>query len=267
MILRFKWYVLAAAMVSTIQINAQQPGFLNVSVGSSPTISDVPQPLTLFGCNNTQVNTDVFWDTQNQIVGDIPYGPGVSESGKAYFISKYYVASPPAWRGINNQKYPFIGLVTPDRFEFAGDNPAQILYLDYRILKPTYLKHLPVNFSYQEGELPSCEAQGVTSIPINTACADFPWRIGAKGASGIGELSDNGGTAFLPFLDKDGQEPLQCNVTLLDDILLSHEMFFMIDGLWSKTIDMTALHQQNGTMELVCVPREPQDIPAGCAAP
>ena len=190
----------AAAVLTVSQAMAQQAGFINVSVGRSPTIADTPQPITLFGCNNQQVETDVFWDTQNQVVGNIPYGERISSFGKPYFLSKYYVASPPAWRGTDNHADPYIGLVIPDRFQFIGDAPAQILYLDYRILKPTYLKNIPVDFNYQQGELPSCRSQGVTQIPINTSCSDFPWRIGAKGAAGIGQLTDTGGTSvFCPL--------------------------------------------------------------------
>jgi hypothetical protein len=261
-----------ASMILAAPVCAEedQTGFINVNVGDSPTGYTPPQPVTLFGCNNTTFKSSVNWGVQNQVVGDIPYGHAVSESGKKYFISKYYLASPPAYRGPDNKQYPFIGLVTPDRFTFQGERPAQMVDLDYRILRPTYLKEVPVDFNFKYDKKKTCNEQNVTAIPINTVCKNFPWNIGALGASGIGQLTNDGGMAFLPFLGENS-DPLLCDVTLLDDVILGHEVYFhSAEGL-TKTINLTALQgaSQKGAniMNLVCVPRQPHDIPAGCAAP
>jgi len=258
--------LIAVTTVTTTQAEEDHMGIINFNVGSSPVGSELPQSVTLYGCNNMQFSTQVSWDGQNQVVRDVPRGFALSESGQEYFIGKYYIASPPAFRSPTNKKDPYIGLVTPDRFTFQGDLPAQIVNLDYNILQATYLKDVPVDFNYSEGGVPSCNTQNVTAIPINTECEDFPWKAGAKGASGIGQLNNNGGTAFLPFLDK-GKNPLQCNVTLLDDVVLNHEVYFSSGQGLTKTINLTAFHNKSKTMKLVCVPREPDDIPVGCSVP
>ncbi|WP_338292921.1 hypothetical protein [Planctobacterium marinum] len=268
--------VLVTALMGNLKAHAQitetsQHGILNVDVGRSPTIDDVPQPVELYGCNNTVVATQVYWDTQNQVVGEIPYGLRISDSGKEYKVSKYYVVSPPAWRNKNQtenaaakkEAQPFIGLVTPDNFTFKGNKPAQILNLDYRILMPTYLENVPVDFNYAEDEILSCAEQGVVSIPINTDCSDFPWRAGAEGASGIGVLNTSGSTAFLPTLKKN-KEPLQCTTTLLHDIMLEHKVFFATEAGLTDTINLTQYHAEQKTMNLVCLPRAKNDVPAGC---
>jgi len=264
-------WVSIACMLLTAPVCAEhgQTGLINVNVGDSPTGYTPPQPVTLFGCNNTVFKSSVSWGTKNQVVGDIPYGHAISDSGKPYFISQYYVASPPAYRGPDNKQYPFIGLVTPDRFIFKGERPAQIVDLDYRILRPTYLKDVPVDFNFKYNNK-TCNEQKVTAIPINTECKNFPWNIGALGASGIGQLSHDGGRAFLPFLG-DNVDPLQCNVTLLDDVVLAHEVYFYSAEGLTKTINLTALEgaskKGENIMNLVCMPRAADDTPAGCAAP
>lgn len=255
-------------VIITIRVQAQIPqsGFLNFNAGSSPVNSKSLQPVTLFGCNNTVFKTKIEWDARNQVIGDVPYGPHVSKSGKRYFVSKYYVASPPAFRSVTDKEDPYIGLVIPDRFVFRGGRPAQIVNLDYKILKPTFLQDIPVDFNYSKDDIPSCNSQKVTSIPINTVCKDFPWNIGAEGASGIGQLTNDGGTAFLPFLHKN-KDPLNCDVTLLDDVLLDHEAYFLSNRKLTKTVSLTALYEKSQMMKLVCIPRAPDDIPAGCVAP
>lgn len=252
----------------------QNTGKLSVNAGTSPGDGNLPQPITLFGCNNEMVNKVVGWDKRNQLLKEIPYGPRKSLSGKEYFLGKYYVASPPAYRGKNNKAYPFIGLVVPDRFRFHGDTPAQILNLDYEILEPTYLQDIPVDFTYSNGVVTSCAAQGVTSIPINTQCADFPWKNGAAGAAGIGYLQQpikstnnnpgqKGSTAFLPLLQKRSQ-PLHCTATLLDDVMLDHQVFFERHGELTKSVNLTDIYVKKETMNLVCLPRPVEDIPSGC---
>lgn len=258
--------LMLVALTASVQAQNIPSGVINFNVGSSPTNYKPPQPVTLFGCNNTTFNTTVNWDTNNQVVVGVPYGFFSSESGKNYFVSKYYIASPPAYRSATDKQHPVLGLVTPDRFVFLGKQPAQIVNLDYKILKPVYLHDVPVDFNYEEEGRKSCSKQKVTSIPINTVCKDFPWNIGTEGASGIGQLSSDGGTAFLPLLKKES-EPLNCDVTLLDDVVLDHQVYFSSGRGLTKTVNLTELYKASQSMKLVCIPRERNDVPAGCAPP
>lgn len=271
----------------TLSINSSYGnGILNFNVGESPTQTYPNQGITLFGCNGTQYKTDVAWDRRNQLKDNIPYGPRKNQNQKPYFLAKYYVASPPAFLDPNKKSDPHIGLVTPDRFTFKGEHPAQIIDLDYRILEQTPLIEIPVNFQHISNSLPSCEEQGVTSLPINTECDDFPWISGGLGAGGIGELAHTkkkhkqgknaekdlqSSSAFLPFikskLSGEPNKPLNCQVTLLDDVVLEHKVYFDTESGLTKTINLTEYYKASKTMNLVCLPRSENDIPMGCKAP
>lgn len=254
------------SIFSTLPIYAatQSSAVINFDLGRSPIANSTMQPVTLFGCNNTVAKTKLFWGVQNQTMTHIPYGNFKSQSGKPYTISKYYIVSPEVAYA-QSDKPVYIGLVTPDRIIFHGKNPARIVNLDYRILRPVYLQNVPVNFNYQyHGK--SCADQGMTSIPINTHCGNFPWNNGALGASGIGLLSVHpASTAFL-LMRKKNKDPLQCRVTLLDDVVLDHEVFFATKNGKSKTINLTRLYNESKPMNLICIPRKLADTPAGCSA-
>jgi hypothetical protein len=115
----------------------------------------------------------------------------------------------------------------------------------------------------------SCREQHVEAIPINTECSDFPWRNGALGASGVGQLTADGGGAFVPS-QKEKEEFLQCSVTLLDDVVLDAEVFFALGDAGdrrTKSLNLTELLKSGGSMNLICVPRAPDDVPAGCRPP
>ncbi|GAB4198186.1 MAG: hypothetical protein Tsb002_32930 [Wenzhouxiangellaceae bacterium] len=244
-----------------------ETGLVNFNLGKSPVADSPVQPVTLYGCNQT-VESELFWGTDNQIVGDIPYGNHVSESGKAYHISKYYIVSPPAFRKAPEQgkaqKPPYIGLVTPDNFSFQGKQPAQIVYFDYRILKPTYLTYVTVDYNHKNDRGESCADLGVNLIPVNTQCHDFPWRNGAKGASGIGETTQSSNRIFLPLL-KPESDPLQCDVTILNDILLDHEVFFVDHNKQqTTTVSLTEHHNNKQAIKLACYRRPANEAPAGC---
>jgi len=257
---------------------AGDSGLINFNLGKSP-VSDSPvQPVSLFGCNET-INTNVFWDTNNQIVGDIPYGKRRSKkSDKEYFVSKYYIASPPASRHQqksnskksnsknSKQKPPYIGLVTPDRFTFHGKKPAQIVYFDYRILKPTELKFVSIDYHHKNNAKNTCASLGVDSIPVNTQCSDFPWRNGALGASGIGDITKQSNRVFLPLIGEGKEKkPLNCTVSILDDIMLDHDVYFLDkDKRQVRTQSLTEHYINNQDMTLVCYRRDKKDIPIGC---
>ena len=91
--------------------------------------------------------------------------------------------------------------------------------------------------------------------------------IGAKGASGIGRLRNEAGQnqVFLPSYDAEGEECLDCTITILDDILLNHEVFFVTDDGWYKTISLTDFYKKYGqgkSIGLACKPRF--ELPEGC---
>lgn len=265
------WLIFAAVMIATVaQAGGNHSGIINFDVGRSPGDNDLPQPVTLFGCNNTIFRALVNWEMPNQVFGDVTYGASVSKSGKKYFVAKYYIASPPAYLGSKYQGEVYLGLVTPDRFVFQGRRPAQIVNMDYQILKPISLKEVNVDFNYSGQGEPSCLSRNVTSIPINTACKDLPWKAGAEGASGIGHLKllNDSAQVFLPILNADTEQPAQCDVTLLDDVMLDHEVYFVSDGnktnSRSKTVSLTKHYLERRDLKLICMPRKPSDIPAGC---
>lgn len=258
---------ISSVLFSTTSIADSSNGIINFNLGQSP-VSDSPvQPVSLFGCN-TVVNSDLFWGSENQVVGDIPYGPHTSESGKDYIVSKYYIASPPAFRKgskpNSKKQQPFIGLVTPDRFSFTGKKPAQIVYFNYRILKPTYLTFVTMDYHHQNTEGDTCKSLGADLIPVNTQCSDFPWRNGAQGASGIGDMTQKNNLVFLPLVGHQ-QKPLQCDVTIIDDIILDYDIYFeKSDGSKSKTASLTKYHNADKAMKLICYKRAENDIPIGC---
>ena len=256
-------FIVSIFCALTIHAEISSSAMINFNLGRSPVNNLPTQPVTLYGCNHTIVESQLFWGSENQVLAHIPYGHFKSQSGKSYVVSKYYIASPEVTDP--GKQTVYIGLITPDRVIFHGKKPARIVNLDYRILHPVYLANVPVDFNYKyHGK--SCADQGVTLVPINTQCDNFLWRNGALGASGIGQLSVHpASTAFL-LTRKKNKDPLQCQVTLLDDVILDHEVFFATDNGKAKTIDLTRLYNESKPMRLICIPRKPTDIPRGCVA-
>lgn len=263
-------------------------GYVNFNLGEEPWPNAGRQELSLYGCN-TEVTTknvswndavNLEWGTRNQVLGDIPYGYQ-RKDGREYFVSKYYMASPPVMElmkgseGSKNQK-AIIGLVIPDQFTFFGEKPVQIVNLDYNILEPVYLNYVDVDYFYRVDESTmTCGDLGVDLIPLNIQCKDFAWRnkpstekiFDARGASGIGRLRNEEGQrqVFLPSYDTEGEDCLDCTITILDDILLKHEVFFATEDGFSKTISLRDFYKKYGnekSIGLVCRPRF--ELPEGC---
>lgn len=261
-------YLLFALLSFCMQaVHAETTSFatINFNVGHVPIAGRSKQAVTLYGCNHTIVNHQLDWGRENQVLGHVPYGVFKSKSGKSYNVSTYYIASPEVANVQSDSAPVYIGLVRPDRIILRGPKPASIVDLDYRILQPVYLANIPVDFNYKyHGK--SCAEQGVTFIPINTQCDNFLWLNGGLGASGIGQLSTHpASTAFLLTREKN-KDPLQCRTTLLNDIMLDHKVFFATKDGMADTINLTELYQEKKTMRLICIPRERDDIPAGCAS-
>jgi len=259
-------FAISFLLITTIT-NAADKGVINFNLGKSPVNDSPVQAVTLYGCNQV-INSNLFWDTDNQIVGNIPYGWHKTESGKKYHVSRYYIASPPAFRKgsppSSSKQQPYIGLVTPDTFTFEGKKPGQIVYFDYRILEPTYLDFVSIDYQHKNDHGDSCASLGVDLIPVNTQCENFPWRNGALGASGIGEITQDSNRVFLP-LKGEAKQPLQCKVTILDDILLDHKVFIATkNGKKKKTVSLTKYHEHDNSIKLICLKRDEEERPAGC---
>lgn len=253
-------------------VNADEPAMVNFNLGKSPIENSPVQPVTIYGCDNV-VKSNLFWDTNNQVVGNIPHGNFVSNSGKPYYVSKYYISSPPAFRKgsipSSIAQQPYLGIITPNTFTFKGEKPAQIVYFDYRILNPMYITDIPVDYQHENVNGDTCKSLHVNLIPVNTECKDFPWRNGALGASGIGEITKNNKFVFLP-LREEGKNPLQCSVTILDDIVLDYDIYFMThNNKRSKTVSLTEYYNNNGQnnkIKLLCFRRDENEIPTGCSS-
>lgn len=261
-------------------------GYVNFNVGKNPQGFDDRQEVSLYGCNteattripifNGQKNLE--WDAKNQVLPGVPYGYR-EEGGKRYFVSKYYMPSPPVFKknGKNDSTTVNIGLVIPDRFTFFGEKPVQIVNLDYEILEPVYLNFVDVSYDYKiDNATQSCAEMKVDLIPLNIQCKDFRWInkystpaiIDAKGASGIAQLRNDTlrNRVFLPSY-KVEDEFLDCQITILDDIMLHHEVFFVNEsGDLVKTINLTDFYKRNfglkTKLNIACGVR--YDLPAGC---
>ena len=264
------------------------PAYVNFSLGKNTLASKKPHTITLFGCNtNIIVNSENWngpntfqWETPNQVLSGIPYGDQVdSKNGKPYYVSKYYIASPPVIKfdktgKINSNTLYDIGLVTPDEFSYNGKAPVQMVYLDYNILKPMHVDYVDIKFDT------SFDRLNVDYVPFRVECNDLPWintkRIkNAKGGSGIGSLKKGNPHAeqlFLPyyFLDKSNMERkyLNTKVTLLNDVLLNYKIKFIIGKDSLESINLKDFYfNPNKTDSLRVIAIKRTDIPSGCIRP
>ena len=243
---------------------------INFNVNPAPVTPEGQQVVTLLGCDNVArnelINTNVSWGEDNQVLSGIPYESGFYDSQKEYGSTKYYLASPPIPGQVENGQTTNIGLLAPNQFTFKGERPAQVVNLDYQILRPTYLQFVKVNY---DQAVESCPEPKINLIPINTDCPNFPWHNGSLGAAGIGFLEDKDThrRVFIPTFDAAGENPLQCAVTILDDIMLNHRVFFETTSGPKKSVSLTDAYLGHIELQLVCHEREPDDIPPGCTPP
>lgn len=264
------------------------PGaYIKFNVGNSTLKHNKYQKVTMFGCNTVVVVDSgspknfggLSWNKANQVVSGIPYGRHYDKrTKKEYYVSQYYVASPPVFEmGPDNKPEKNtiydIGIVTPDQFSLIGDKPVQQIFMDYDILKLMYIEYFPIEFD-------STFNHTIDSlVPFTVECGDFPWLDstklnGAKGASGIGYLSNDTshkGKLFLPYYygNKTATDSvklyLDCEVTILNDILLNHEVFFKIDTTICTSINLK--DYSDGKKKLAFTRRYRKGIPCGCKKP
>ena len=278
----------ACAQGNGSEVLSYENGYVNFNLAPEPILNAGRQELSLYGCN-TQISTrdiefngatNLEWGKDNQIYPNVPYG-WREDQRKRYFISKYYMASPPVQHLLDqgaqsDDQLVDIGLVIPDRFTFFGEKPVQIVHLNYSILQHVYLNFVDVDFDYKYGVNPSLNELGVDFVPINIQCPDFAWSDpktgskleGAKGASGIGRLRSEDGTSkvFLPSYKPDS-EFLDCQITILDDILLHFEVFFVTEHGLKKTMNLTEFHTRFPEGKIKLFARQRVDLPAGCRGP
>ncbi len=278
-------------------IIAQNTGYVNFNLHNSkikPQEKYKNQGVTLIGCNTTVTNADnkywkkapqgLQWHTNNQVFEDLPYGKQVdTKTQKPYYVSKYYIASPPVFlrnkkgKSTKNTQYD-IGIVTPDEFVFKGDKPIQQVYLDYDILELMKIKYIAVKPDE------SFRKMNINQVPFNVECKNFPWLNKGlykrgKGASGIGVLKRNPdnklGNLFLPYYEnklETNQKKifLDCKVTILNDILFHHEIYFKVNGKKQYTINLKEFyekHKDDEKIEIKLYCEYKEELPCGCEDP
>lgn len=258
--------------------------YIKFNVGNSTLKHKKHQKVTMFGCN-TVVTIDsaspknfngLSWNQANQVVSGIPYGRHVDKrTKKEYYVSQYFVASPPVFEmGPDNKPEKNtiydIGIVTPDNFNLVGDKPVQQIFMDYNLLKPMCIEYLPIEFDTTFNHTID------SLVPFTVECKDFPWLDsttlnGAKGASGIGYLTNNPehkGQLFLPYYYTSTDSTkcyLDCEVTILNDVLLNYEVFFKIDTVLYTSINLKDYKDGNKKMQFTRIYRT--GIPCGCRKP
>lgn len=264
------------------------PAYVNFNLGKSTLSSKEPHTITLFGCNTNVIakgenwnGPDTFkWETSNQVLSGIPYGNQVdAKTGKPYYVSKYYIASPPVLKFDKTGKMDSntlydIGLVTPDEFAFGEKSPVQMAYLDYSILKPMHVDYIDIKFDK------SFDSLNVGYVPFRVECDDFPWidteKVkGGKGGSGIGSLEKGNPHAdrlFLPYyyIDKTNNDRkyLDTKVTILNDILLNYKIKFIVGKDSLDTINLKEFYfnpkKTDSLLRVIAIPRADTDTPCGC---
>ena len=145
--------------------------------------------------------------------------------------------------------------------------------MDYDVLKLVKIQYIPVNFDY------SFELMNIDVVPFVVECKDFP-RLNSNvpGASGIGSLNRTSvhppPQLFLPYymdeLDPFQKEFLDCEVTILNDILFHHEIYFEIDGVITYSINLKDFyhqHKNDTNMAITMHCQHLDELPCGCKEP
>jgi len=247
------------------------------------------QPLTVFTCGGGAYQHHMGWTGDNPI--ELPYGWQGNGDGR-YFISQYYIASPP----LPNQfvaKTPLIlGVLSQDHFTVDDPTATVEVFMDYRLLEPIKLGFMPVDYTGGVNTLAqgaaSCLDLGVNQIPINIRCPEFTYTAYGRSVTGretglgkgIGLLSRktdkaglmlDEGQLFIP-LDPNTDVPLdQCSVELVNDVLPDHQVYFDTDRGLEQTLDLSAAYQafkhSGQQVGLYCRMRPADQPAAGCQPP
>ncbi|MBQ4804756.1 hypothetical protein J8L88_17975 [Aquimarina sp. MMG015] len=286
----------SSRIIAQNTLPSKTTAYVNFNVGASEIIPQEKykqQGVTLLGCNTIISNEDIEywsdapsgleWNKKDQVFKNLPYGYQIDKKTNApYYVSKYYIASPPVFhrdengKPTKNTEYD-IGIVTPDQFVFEGEKPVQQVYLDYNILKLVKIVYIPVVFDA------SFDLWNVDVVPFTVTCKDFPWLDkklyeDARNASGIGSLNRQISeltNLFLPYYEDNfitNQEKhfLDFEVTILNDILFHHEIYFKVDGEKRYSINLKEFynkHKKDKKMYITLYCDYRDELPCGCKEP
>lgn len=239
------------------------------------------QPLTVFTCGGQAFEHHMKWQQNNPI--KLPYG-WQGEGEDRYFISQYYIASPPLPNQFVANTPLILGVLSEDHFAVNEPEKEVSVLMDYRLLEPVKLGFMPVNYA-GVSQTDSCVDLKVNHIPINIRCPRFTYtpygrdKTGkTKGlGKGIGLLSrkplEGGGLSdegqlFIP-LDPESEVALEgCEVEVVNDILSDHLVYFDTALGPRQTLDLSEAYRfflnAGKPVGLSCQLR-PEDQPAaGC---
>ncbi|WP_395375946.1 hypothetical protein [Marinicella sp. W31] len=239
------------------------------------------QPLEMYACNNTSIVHNIAWGEKNPKT--IPYGRQVKD-GKEYFISKYYIASPPLPNKFVSKEPLILGVLSKDHFTLDRADQNVDIFMDYQLLKPIHLAFLPVVYTRNESEAEYCLEKNIHKIPINIRCPEFNYTQYGKEKTGksiglgkgIGQLkmkSQAGelvaeGDLFIP-IDKDTKKALEnCTVEIVNDIILDHQIYFGSAQNHHQKINLTQAYKAYKLNEehvtLYCKARPENEPASGC---
>lgn len=305
--------ILFSLFIFCTEVNAQntyapkKTGYINFNLQNSTLANDTIHQISLYGCNTSiTLNKKAVsgpkgikgpngfkWKKDNQIVSGVPFGHQIDNDQNKFYISKYYIASPPLIgkgektknNSLKKLNTPItdtiydIGLITPDNFIFNGEKPVQMVYLNYNILKPVFIEY--VNIAFDNTFIEKKDKPLVKQVPFKVECKDFPWINtkeikNATGATGIGafdstikKVGQQPNRLFLPYYYNNNNEKvyLDCKVTLLNDIILNYELFFMIDKKQHQTINLKEYYLKHGTKTVKIKVKGRKKLPCGCKPP
>ena len=235
------------------------------------------QPLSIYACNNTSIPHNIEWGKPN--LKKIPYGHQVKD-GKEYFISKYYIASPPLPNNFDAGKPRILGVLSEDHFALENIHEEKDIFMDYKLLKPIKLKFFPINFYSNPSDTPYCIEQNIYEIPVNIRCPEFKYTEYGKKLTGhtkglgkgialLKRKKDAASTElFIPF-DLETEEVLKnCTMEIVNDIILEHQIYFGSPEKHHQKIDLTRAyetHKRTGKpVSLYCKARPENEPAAGC---
>lgn len=254
-----------------------------VFTGSAPAkYQSLPQPVQLLACNNTQIDTEMAWTQET--LKRVPYG-WQDDGENQFFISKYYVASPPLPKTFEPGKPITLGVLSQDHFSLTEDGEMVPIFFDYTLLDPIELADIKVDYGNRFDGVASCADYGINTIPINIRCPSFKYR--GSGHYGLGKgaaqltreqkhgVLSNYGYLFTPLrivhqADMQQNPPLEgCTVEVLNDVILKHQVYFGTPSDHARKIDLTQAYRNykanpREPVSLYCRPRPENQPAAGC---
>lgn len=263
--------------VFTINLsNADESAFVTFTGEAPAKYEQSKQPLTLYACNNTQIDLHMEWNKENR--NKVPYG-FQTKDGKDFFISKYYIASPPLPNSFSAGKPLILGVLSEDHFPLFEPEMNVNVFMNYKLLKPIQLGFLSVNYSNGGSGIDNCIDQNINTIPINIRCPSFEYtkddKIGlGKGIAQLsrvknsnGQLTDEG-QLFIPLNIETKKALEHCTVEILNDIIAEHQVYFGSADHYQEKLDLThayeAYKRQGKHVNLYCRARPEEEPATGC---